>query len=110
MFLSIQINYENATFYDDPVSEIACVLAEVVAFLRANGTEQGSRAKLHDTDGNPVGDYVFTVSKGSRPLNAPRRAGSFRELASIRQGPVDGLGVEWVKQKSEACALKRRLR
>jgi hypothetical protein len=67
MFLSIQISYDNATFYDDPVSEIACVLAEVVPMLRANGTDQGSRAKLHDTDGNTVGEYVLNVSKGSRP-------------------------------------------
>jgi hypothetical protein len=67
MLLSIQINYENATFYDDPVSEIACVLAEVVAMLRANGNEQGSKAKLHDTDGSTVGEYVLNVSKGSRP-------------------------------------------
>ena len=83
MFLSIQINYDNATFYDEPVSEIASVLAQVVAMLRTNGTEQGSTAKLRDTDGNTVGEYVFTVSKGSRPLNAPQSAGRFRELASI---------------------------
>ena len=67
MFLSIQINYDNTTFYDDPVSEIASVLAQVVAKLRENGTEQGSTAKLLDTHVNTVGEYVFNVSKGSRP-------------------------------------------
>jgi hypothetical protein len=74
MLLSIQIDYGNATFYDDPVSEIACVLAEVVAVLRANGTEQGSRAKLHDTDGNTVGDYVFSTYRkevGHETLHLP---------------------------------------
>lgn len=70
MFLTIHVDCDDAAFEDDPVAEIARVLDQVVATLRSQGTETGSTAKLLDTNGKTVGDFVLNVPPPTRGKTA----------------------------------------
>jgi hypothetical protein len=61
MFLTICVDCDSEAFQNDPVAEMARVLDQVVTTLRNEGTEQGSTAKLRDSNGKTVGEFMLNM-------------------------------------------------
>lgn len=60
MNLTITLNTDNAAFCDTPEIEAARILHELADRVEATGLQSGSKFKLHDFNGNTVGELKAT--------------------------------------------------